>query len=362
MAADSRGAGRLFLLPAGGDGERREEQRAHQQCAHGRNLTTLAACRPGPPNSSSPTSTGTCTCSTARATGPTTSASTCGCRDAAGFFVPLRIEGWGAKPALELDGWEHVAEFSLELPSGTLALASGDCGAVNGRDRARRLPRALERAARGEHRLSSGPGPAAAPPPSELRAPDGQRSDLGDMPGAARRRRRVGRRLDRRHPRARQRAAALPPARAPDRPHVAADDPLRRRGPLAGGERGRSTTRALHGEHPGLLPFADERGGLSFNGRPAEPERLAHALRAAHAERRGPAHRVRGRARRAARGRLRPARERARSRSCAATRTSREEHGVATHLTVTGPGRNGLALLELGESFVVAERFSVSCS
>ena len=35
-----------------------------------------------------------------------------------------------------------------------------------------------------------------------------------------------------------------------------------------------------------------------------------------------------------------------------------EEHGVATHLTVTGPGRNGLALLELGETFVVAERFS----
>ena len=33
--------------------------------------------------------------------------------------------------------------------------------------------------------------------------------------------------------------------------------------------------------------------------------------------------------------------------------------GVATNLTVTGPGRNGLTLLELGDTFVVAERFSI---
>ena len=50
--------------------------------------------------------------------------------DRAGFFQALRIEGWGAKPALELDGWDHVAEFSLVLASGTLALASGNCGAI----------------------------------------------------------------------------------------------------------------------------------------------------------------------------------------------------------------------------------------
>src|SRR4051794_5212026 len=40
----------------------------------------------------------------------------------AGFFVALAVEGWGAKPKLDLEGWDHVAEFSLNLPSGTLAL------------------------------------------------------------------------------------------------------------------------------------------------------------------------------------------------------------------------------------------------
>ena len=34
------------------------------------------------------------------------------------------------------------------------------------------------------------------------------------------------------------------------------------------------------------------------------------------------------------------------------------EQGVETSLIVTGPGRTGLCLLELGESFVVAERFT----
>ena len=34
------------------------------------------------------------------------------------------------------------------------------------------------------------------------------------------------------------------------------------------------------------------------------------------------------------------------------------EHGVDTNLIVTGPGRAGLSLLELGDSFVVAVRFS----
>jgi hypothetical protein len=31
---------------------------------------------------------------------------------------------------------------------------------------------------------------------------------------------------------------------------------------------------------------------------------------------------------------------------------------VRTNLIVTGPGRGGLCLLELGDSFVVAERFA----
>ena len=37
-----------------------------------------------------------------------------------------------------------------------------------------------------------------------------------------------------------------------------------------------------------------------------------------------------------------------------------EAHGVDTRLTVTGPGRNGLCVLELGETYVVAERFTIT--
>ena len=37
-----------------------------------------------------------------------------------------------------------------------------------------------------------------------------------------------------------------------------------------------------------------------------------------------------------------------------------DHYGVETNLIVTGPGRAGLQLLELGDSFVVAERFSYS--
>ena len=40
----------------------------------------------------------------------------------ANFFVPLRVEGWGGRPPLDLDAWDHVVEFSLPVPSGTLAL------------------------------------------------------------------------------------------------------------------------------------------------------------------------------------------------------------------------------------------------
>jgi len=37
-----------------------------------------------------------------------------------------------------------------------------------------------------------------------------------------------------------------------------------------------------------------------------------------------------------------------------------EAPGVDTRLTVTGPGRNGLCVLELGETYVVAERFTIT--
>ena len=62
-----------------------------------------------------------------------------------GFFQPLRIEAWGAKPALELDGWEHIAEFSLQTRLGHAVAGVGRLRRDQGRHRARRLPRALER-------------------------------------------------------------------------------------------------------------------------------------------------------------------------------------------------------------------------
>jgi hypothetical protein len=121
----------------------------------------------------------------------------------------------------------------------------------------------------------------------------------------------------------------------------------------------------LHAEHPALLPFADDRGTLSFHGHPDDATRLAHALRAAHVEiaerfvafedvvnslvdletllahgygqlASGPVTLLRRYAEVA------------------------DTHGVSTRMVVTGPGRAGLCLLELGETYVVAERFSVA--
>ena len=37
----------------------------------------------------------------------------------ANFFVPLRVEGWGGRPPLDLDGWDQVVEFSLPVPWGS---------------------------------------------------------------------------------------------------------------------------------------------------------------------------------------------------------------------------------------------------
>jgi hypothetical protein len=122
---------------------------------------------------------------------------------------------------------------------------------------------------------------------------------------------------------------------------------------------------SIHAEHPALLPYTDDFGNLSFRGRAEDPERLAHALRAAHVEvagsyvgfeevvnaflgvealldlgygqlANGPVTLLRRYA------------------------AVAEAHGVSTRLTPTGPGRNGLCLLELGETYVVAERFTVS--
>jgi len=297
----------------------------------------------------------------------------------ANFFVPLRVEGWGGRPPLDLEAWDHVIEFSLGLPSGQLALASGGAdevtlGIAPGAYRARWSGRNL--------------GAAAAWEDLEANAPDAYRLQLWPGPAAA--------------PRAllKRWTGAPPRGELGDLPALLDDEALQAVGRIAGTERkgdglrihvhvaasdGRSWERSiradgvvrwvasstpfdaatLYAEHPGLLPYADDQGGLSFNGCPGDPDRLAHALRAEHASVAGrhvafdevvnagwdgalPALLAAGYGRLA---------------SGPVTLLRRyaglaERHGVATRLTVTGPGRAGLCLLELGDSFVVAERFS----
>ena len=276
--------------------------------------------------------------------------------DSAGFFQHLRIEGWGAKPALELDGYDHVGEFSLVLPSGTLALASGNCGALKceiepGAYRARWSARD------DRYRLQLWPGSASAPR-SELKRRTDEGSDLGDIPallldeGVQATGSITGTRV---------RGNALQLYVALD---AWANRSWRRTIRCDGAVRwqvtsDRFTHALLHHEHPGLLPFVDESGGLSFNGRPEEPERLAQALRDAHAVTAGNHISFEdGLAERLAVGYGRLA-------SGPVTLLRRYAdvaggHGVETNLTVTGPGRNDLCLLELGDSLIVAERFSVT--
>ncbi len=296
----------------------------------------------------------------------------------ANFFVPLRVEGWGGRPPLDLDAWDHVAEFSLTVPSGKLSLASGGgdevtVGIAPGAYRVRWSGRNLGAAAEWErldetapdtYRLQIWPGPPAAPR-AEIKRWDGAlRGELGDLPALL----------------ADEDLNAIAAVAGIER----TGDGLRIAVRVAGSE-GRSwerTIRAdgvvrwvagssrfaragLHAEHPALLPFTDDRGGLSFHGRPEHPRRLAHALRAAHAEvaeryiafedvtnslvsletllahgygqlANGPVTLLRRYA------------------------DVADAHGVATRLVVTGPGRAGLILLELGETYVVAERFSVA--
>ena len=175
-----------------------------------------------------------------------------------------------------------MAEFSLDLASGTLALASGGCGALKvgiepGAYRARWSARA------DDFRLQLWPGPAAVPR-SELKRRNGNGSDLGDLPALLTDEgvQAVGT-ITRHARRAATRCGSTstsPPGRSGRGSATIRCD---------GVVRWRATSEPfghalLHAEHPGLLPFADERGGLSFRGRPPEPERLEHALRAAHAE------------------------------------------------------------------------------
>jgi hypothetical protein len=273
-----------------------------------------------------------------------------------GFDVPLVIEAYGAKPALELDGWDQVAEFSLRLPSGSLALASGSCGAVKvelpaGAYRARWSAGGTDR-----FRLQLWPGPPAAPR-AELKrwSPGGH--DLGDLPalledeGVQAVGTITGTRVRGDCFQVYVELSAW--ARRSWRRTIRCDGAVRWQ--AVGEPFGHAV---LHREHPALLPYVDERGGLSFRGVPAEPERLALALRAEHVDTAG--HHIEFEEGIAARlavgyGRLASGPVTLLRRYAAVA----DGHGIATNLTITGPGRNGLCLLELGDSFVIAERFSL---
>ena len=122
---------------------------------------------------------------------------------------------------------------------------------------------------------------------------------------------------------------------------------------------------ALHADHPGLLPYADDRGALSFRGAPDDPERLAHALRAAHAQVAGPHIAFEDVVNTIFAGRLEPllALGYGQLANGPVTLLRRyaevaAEHGVETSLIVTGPAAPASACSELGETFVVAERFT----
>jgi hypothetical protein len=296
----------------------------------------------------------------------------------ANFFVPLRVEAWGGRPPLDLDAWDHVAEFSLTVPSGQLALASAgieevtlgiEPGAYRARWSGRNLNAAaawteLDESAPDTYRLQIWPGPASAPRAEIKRWPGADRiAELGDLPalfadadldafGSIAALERTGNGLRIRV------GIAGAGGRTWDRT-IRADGVVH--WVVAEGHFDRA---CLHAEHPGLLPYTDEYGVLSFRGRPADPERLADALRAEHARVAGPhvafekvINHFGGRLDgllslgfgQLANGPVTLVRRYA---------AVAEAHGVQTRLTPTGPGRDGLYLLELGESSVVAERFS----
>jgi hypothetical protein len=296
----------------------------------------------------------------------------------ANFFVPLRVEGWGGRPRLDLDAWDQVTEFSVTVPSGKLALASAGIdevtvGIAPGAYRARWSGRNLSAAAAWEradenapdtYRLQIWPGPTEAPRAEIKHWAGMQRSELGDLPalladeeldalGAIVGTERAGDAL-----RVNVRLAG-PGARTWDRT-IRADGVVRWVVSSSRFERA-----ALHADHPGLLPYADDFGGLSFRGRAEDPERLAHALHAVHVE-------VAGRfigfeevvnaflgveaLLELGYGQLANGPVTLLRRYAAVA----EAHGVSTRLTLTGPGRDGLCLLELGETYVIAERFTAS--
>ena len=218
----------------------------------------------------------------------------------ANFFVPLRVEGWGGRPPLDLDAWDHVAEFSLTVPSGQARARLGRDRRGHGRHRPRRLPRALERA---QPERGGGVGAHDENAPDTLSPADlaglvdgaaGRdqaldrhrlRGELGDLPalladeeldaiGAI-----AGMRAHRRRRCGSTSASPAQAARSWDRTiradgvvrWVASQQPLRPR---------RAARRA---PRPAALRRRPRRRSPS-TAAPTDPQRLAHALRAAHAE------------------------------------------------------------------------------
>ena len=162
----------------------------------------------------------------------------------ANFFVPLRVEGWGGRPPLDLDGWDQVTEFSLTVAVRQARARLGGDRRGDGRHRARRLPRALERPQPQRGRDLGGRRSARQLPAADLARPV-RGAARGDQALAGRRPLRAGRpagaagrrgprraRRDRRLRAHRRCAAPRRPPRGRRRSHVGPHDPRRRRRPL----------------------------------------------------------------------------------------------------------------------------------
>ena len=114
----------------------------------------------------------------------------------ANFFVPLRVEGWGGRPPLDLDALGPGHRVLADGPVRQARAGVGRDRRGDGRHRARRLPRALERpqperggdvgratrTRRTAYRLQIWPGATEAPRAEIKHWPGIGRSELGDLP------------------------------------------------------------------------------------------------------------------------------------------------------------------------------------
>ncbi len=321
-------------------------------------MTTFRAeCRRGPPRSRSRTTSGTCTSSTAPGTGATRPhGSICGCRTWVSSACRSRSRA-GARSR------RSTSRPGITWPSSrcgwsrdSLAFASGTAGAVrvgiaNGAYRAR-WRRARRRV----------PLPAVARAGPRRRARSSSagaswRATSGTF------RRCCTTRACRRSARSSARACAATRcsstcawrvARPRLEPHAA----LRRRGALAGDERAvleRVPARRAPG--PAAVRRRARRAVVQRRAGRARPPRGGVARRAPRGG--GPPHRVRGAASPSDSRSATAAWPAARSRSCAATPTSPTTTAWPRTSPSPAQAARGLTLLELGDTFVVAERFTL---